>query len=827
MTVRQTLARALGAVAVFTACAYAMAQAAPGGSVTLNGNHPPQAAALLRAAPANPAMPLDLTIVLALRNQAALEQLLADQQNPASAHYRKWLTPDAFARRFGPTDKQVDDVTDWLKHEGFAVTSVNRIGRTIRAHGDAATAERAFSTTLMSEGAQFANTTDPAIPAQFDRLIVTIMGLDNMHAAVPAGLHRSQPTDSSALSESETLALADVAGLGPASLAQMPGAEEGGSIAFGPIDVETFYDELPLLSGGNTGSPSPDCIALDEDSDYLPAAVTLYDSTFGLTPAPITNVYPDGGTPGINGDEVETLLDIDYSQATAPGTPLHPYIDGDLYGSISQSVTDGVCGAISISFIFCGEPSSFYTGLDMLFQEAVGQGQSVFIATGDWGAAGLEYSDGTCVDGTTRNVSEMAASLHVTAVGGTTFSPQYNESGIDSSVVGVAPDGIESGWNASGGGESGVFSKPAWQTGPGVPADGRRDLPDVSMIAWAPFVFIGADDSGTAIIQCCWGGTSLATPLWAGYSRVLAKASGKAGLGLLNPTIYGLANAGLAANGIEDVVSGNNNYNGVVGFTAGPGYDQVTGWGSVDMASFAGAFTNGPRATSTASASATATPSATATRTSTATATRSSTPTPTSTTKATSSATPTATISATATRSATATPTATATQTRTATPTATATSTSTLTSTPTATITSDPTQTATATASATPTSTATQTPTPVVTPVTSALEFTPAKLRFGKVDTGASSSVQTVTLSNPKKAKAVPITLERWSCAGDFSVYPELTTCTPGEALSPGQECVIALIFKPTSTGAASGTLTIQDNASNNQQIIVLKGTGK
>ena len=92
---------------------------------------------------------------------------------------------------------------------------------------------------------------------------------------------------------------------------------------------------------------------------------------------------------------------------------------------MSQSVTDNVCGAISVSFIFCGEESSFYTALDMLFQTAASQGQSVFIATGDWGAAGLRYAGGTCVVGTTRNPSEMATSPHVTAVGGTTFSPQY------------------------------------------------------------------------------------------------------------------------------------------------------------------------------------------------------------------------------------------------------------------------------------------------------------------------------------------------------------------------------------------------------------------
>ncbi len=737
-------------------------------------------------------MPLDLKIVLGVRNQAALTQLLADQQNPASSHYHQWLTPEEFSRRFGPTEKQVADVTDWLKEEGFEVTAVNRLARTIQAKADAGTAERAFSTTLMSDGASFANTTDPAIPAQFDGLIVAIMGLDNMHAAVPAGLHRSVlPQHSSIRRKAETLALVDSTSASPASRSQMPEATESGGTAFGPVDVQTFYDETPLLSAGNTGSPSPDCIALDEDSDYLPSAVTLYDNTFGLAAASLTNIYPDGSSPGRTGDETETQLDIDYAHATAPGTPIHLYIGTALYDAIQQSVTDNVCGAISISFIFCGESSAFYTGLDTLFQQATTQGQSVFIASGDWGAAGLQYSSAsnTCVTGTVKNPSEFATSPHVTAVGGTTFSPVFNSSGADTSVVGVGSGGTESAWNQSGGGVSAIFAKPAWQTGQGVPADGFRDIPDVAMISAAPWVFIGADNGGSAIIQCCWGGTSLSSPLWAGYSRVLAAGSGNARLGLLNPSIYSIANAGEAAGGLEDVVSGNNSYNGVIGYTTGPGYDQVTGWGSVDMNKFASAFISPPTPTASPTPTRSATPTATSTPT------RTSTPSPT----------------ARATATATATGTATATASRTATVTATRTATAT----------------ATTTATATPTVTATPTPTAVMTPVPSALKFDPGKIKFGKVVTGASSNVHTITLSNPNKKKSMPITLEGWTFTSDFTLYPAGTTCTSSTVLNPGQKCTISLLFNPTATGEQSGTLTIQDNASNNQQVIKLKGTGK
>ena len=389
------------------------------------------------------------------------------------------------------------------------------------------------------------------------------------------------------------------------------GCHRQGGTAFGPFDIETFYDEAPLIAAGNSGTASPDCVALDEDSDYLDAAVTLFASTFGFTPFNITRVLPGGTSPGRNGDETEALLDIDYAHATAPATPIHVYVNSNLYTSIQSSITDNACGAISISFIYCSSSSSFFTGLDTLFAQAATQGQSVFIASGDWGAAGLQYdaTSNSCVTGTTQNASEMAASPHVTAVGGTTFSPQYDASGNDTSVVGVAPGGIESAWGSSGGGVSKIFPKPAWQAGPGVPNDSARDVPDVAMIAWSPGVFIGADVKRRRADPVLLGRHQPGGPAMGGiFAGDRATSRDGTRLGLLNPTIYSLADKGLLANGIEDVTSGNNTYNGVTGYDAGAGYDLVTGWGSVDMAAFASAYNGSPHATPTPTRTPTPTP---------------------------------------------------------------------------------------------------------------------------------------------------------------------------------------------------------------------------
>ncbi|HEV3111376.1 MAG TPA: protease pro-enzyme activation domain-containing protein [Candidatus Binataceae bacterium] len=286
---------------------------------TIKGNHPADLAKLSAAVRADRSMQLDLTVVLGLHDQAGLEQLLAEQQNSSSNNYHRWLTPAQFAQRFGPTQAQTEAVAQWLRSAGFRIKSVNRIGRTIDAAGSVAQAEATFQTSIVMSGASFGNTSDPGIPTRFDGLIAAIQGLDNMHAAVPAGLHRKlEPATTPALTGT-ILALADLSD--PAAdggAMSSPGVIYGGSEAFGPQDVEKFYDESPLIGGGDSGTASPDCVALDEDSDYLDTAVSLFATSFNFSPFNISRV---GSSPGTNGDETEALLDIDYAHATAPGTP--------------------------------------------------------------------------------------------------------------------------------------------------------------------------------------------------------------------------------------------------------------------------------------------------------------------------------------------------------------------------------------------------------------------------------------------------------------------------------------------------------------------------
>jgi len=146
-----------------------------------------------------------------------------------------------------------------------------------------------------------------------------------------------------------------------------------------------------------------------------------------------------------------------------------------------------------------------------------------------------------------------------------------------------------------------------------TPADGARDQPDVALLAspYFPGAFFYNDNgSGAGLLEIV-GGTSLSAPTWAGIVDLVAqKSSGK--VGSINPRVYALASVGQAAAGSHDITSGNNSFNGVSGFSAGPTYDQATGWGTIDINNFVSAYTgSSPAPSPTSTATATSTPNPT------------------------------------------------------------------------------------------------------------------------------------------------------------------------------------------------------------------------
>jgi subtilase family serine protease len=154
-------------------------------TMKLTGNHPE-----ISAAPIGPIAPdriLTMAIMFKARNPQALNSLIAEQQDPFSPNYHRWLTPQEFSRSFGPDPKEIGAVRDWLAAQGFEILSASAQQRSITFKGSAALAERVFETQIVTwTGGAYANQTDPSIPAEFGGIISAISGLDNTARAVPA-----------------------------------------------------------------------------------------------------------------------------------------------------------------------------------------------------------------------------------------------------------------------------------------------------------------------------------------------------------------------------------------------------------------------------------------------------------------------------------------------------------------------------------------------------------------------------------------------------------------------------------------------------------------
>jgi outer membrane protein assembly factor BamB len=582
----------------------AMAPTALAQTVLLHGTVAPQASRLSAVGHADGARVLTMAIEFMPRNGAELDALIAAQQNPKSPRFHQWLKRDAYVRRFGPSAHDFRAVVDWLKSMNFQITGGSRREGIVRFSGTVAAVEKGFKAKIMTfgDGSEFANTNEPEIPAAFAGLIGYIVGLQNLGKGEPAWSWSNW------------------------SLSAAPTGN-----TFAPPDFYTFYDENGLLNAGVDGSPANDCIGIFAKSNYFPDVLAAFtdssDTGFTLAPVNITvDIGPEGDPGETSLGDIELYIDVEWAHAAAPGDPIILYVANPVTSSFEQNLTDAIgaavnenkCGAISISYQTC-QPASFWTGtMDPIFKAAVADGQSVFVSAGDHGVD-------QCDEGA-PNPNELSTDPNVTSVGGTEFIPNWDVNGNDVGFVSEYAwndtDAANAGTNsATGGGASQVFTtKPAWQTGEGVPNDGVRDIPDVAMIASNvnPGVFITEDNScpdppactepaADEVIGGQEGGTSLATPIWAGISRLIQQRTGSR-LGNMDPRIYQLANEGLAANGFRDVLTGNNTYIDcsvqptpdagcamddevtVTGYPAGPGFDLSTGWGTVDIDAFVKAY---------------------------------------------------------------------------------------------------------------------------------------------------------------------------------------------------------------------------------------------
>jgi len=509
-----------------------------------------------------------LVLVLPHRNQAELDDFLKELYDPQSASYRKFLTVEEFTARFGPTQEDYDSVIRFAEANGFTVVGTSRNRMNLDVTGSVANVEKALHLAMgvyqhpTENRTFFAPDREPALDLALQ--LWHISGLDNYSIPKP-GLVRRDASVLTVNPNATTGSGPDASFLG----SDMRAAYYGGTALTGSgqsiglfeflgtdlTDLATYYTNagqtnhvpvtLKSVDTQSTSCAEPTCDDTEQTLDMTQA--------LGMAPG-MSSLVMYIGTGGLSG---QTLDDAGIFNAMATASPLNHQLSCSWNWKPADSSTDNV-----------------------YFEEFAAQGQNLFVDAGDdgnWSHAEFVWP---------------ADSVYVTSVGGT-----------DLATTGAAgPWASETGWADSGGGISpDDFAIPSWQVtaaaGCGACSQTYRNGPDVSANADFSF-YVCADQAACTANE--YGGTSFATPMWAGYMALVnqqAVLNGKPPLGFINPALYTIGLGVDYGLDFHDITSGGN----TLGTTTG--YDLSTGWGSPKSSALIDALVGTPTPDFTISAS--------------------------------------------------------------------------------------------------------------------------------------------------------------------------------------------------------------------------------
>jgi Pro-kumamolisin, activation domain/Bacterial Ig-like domain (group 3) len=566
--------------------------------VALKGNVHPSARAEFDQGLVPDDQPLKRMLLLLQRGpdqEAALRQLLEDQQSKANPNFHQWLTPEQFGARFGVADSDLLVISQWLTSQGFSDIHVGPGRTVIEFSGNVAQVRNAFRTQIrrfhVGTDDHFANSSDPQIPAALAPVISGVVSLHNFprrsHLHKVGVFSRSRGTGK--ITPDFTTF----------------GCSTGPCFAVGPADFAVIYNTKPLLNANPKIDGTGETIAIVGESDIDVQDIVDFRTMFGL---PVNfssqNIIVNGIDPGLNSSEGESDLDVEWAGAVAPGanilfvtsSPTETTAGIDL--SALYIVEHNLAGVMSTSFGECEQAlgsaeNQFYNSL---WEQAASQGITSLVSAGDGGSAGCDNFDSQATAKKGLAVSGLASTPFNIAVGGTDFdqdnraSTFWNTTNTPTSPLPVPASALsyvpEVPWNdscaqlgasscasagnnsnivAGSGGSSTLYAKPFWQMGiTGMPTDTHRQLPDVSLFAGNGFhdsFYIMCQQDSTPVPTCNLssldttffgvGGTSVSSPALAGIMALVNQKTGSR-QGNANVTFYALSKqtgASCAANG--------------------------------------------------------------------------------------------------------------------------------------------------------------------------------------------------------------------------------------------------------------------------------------
>ncbi len=501
---------------------------------------PKRTLSVARLTPAHLAQQVEFQVALKMRNFAKLAQRTQAGERIAAAEL------DA---SFLPLPADYEALVDWAKSEHLTIVSTDPMRLGLFLSGTVGQVQQSlqtqFARVTLAEGTYTSAITAPSVPAKVARQVLGINGLQPHVHPHPLSVQPQAVT----AANPPYLVKEILAGYGAANLSYTGAGEK---IA---ILIDTFPKDTDLTAFWSHNN--------------------IAQSLSNVEKVQVVS----GTLPAVSGEET---LDVEWSSGIAPEAKVRVYatkdlsfvnLDKGLQRLINDLPSQPQLHQLSISLgLGETEVSSSQIQTDaQYFATIASQGVTVYVSSGD---------DGAKPDGTVQ-VSYFSSDPSVTGVGGTSLN-LYSSGAVSS----------EGAWSGSGGGISGHFARPTWQTGTGVPAGTKRLVPDVALVAdpnTGAYVYLNGGAKQ-------FGGTSWSAPTWAGFTALINQArkqNGRSSLGALNPQLYPL----LGSTNFRDVTSGSNGT-----YSAKASFDLVTGLGvpqmSVLLPTLAGSGTTTPSITS-------------------------------------------------------------------------------------------------------------------------------------------------------------------------------------------------------------------------------------
>ena len=614
----------------------------PGPLVALPDHHPQWANKENSTGLVPPGLPLEqLTLVLSRspQQEAALQTFLAQQQESGSPNYHRWLTPAEMGERFGLSEHDLAALSDWLQSQGLHVNWVSPSRIFLRFGGTAGAVDRAFQTELHTYKTnpsgieRMSVSSDPMVPLALKPAIKAIHGLYSVedHPFHAARLMQSDAPNTTATNGEHFIVPGDFARIYDYNGGLGGQAATIGIVGRSRTDFNDFANFRQLTA---TSFVNP--------TEIVPTQFGGIDPGPAFTAPPAANVsVGDQSEATLDVAQVGGLLGGNASILLVVATSASGGVEADAQYLVQTSPVPAQVMNISFGECEAAAGPAAVAFWDTLLQQAAAEGVSVLVSSGDSGASGCDEPFATPPPSPLPNSPNyICSSSYATCVGGTEFNDssdpaQYWSSSNNrnlSSALGYIPEG---GWNeplnasdgpqvaASGGGVSGVIPTPDWQTGTGVPpARAGRYTPDVAFSASGHDGYFGcfAAGGGSCVTGAngefpfiAFSGTSAAAPLMAAVAGLLVEGA-QGGQGNLNPQLYQLAantpavfhDVTVSSSGVANcalptpsmcnntIPSATGQSGGQAGYLVTAGYDQVTGLGSLDIASFLENFQGPP-----------------------------------------------------------------------------------------------------------------------------------------------------------------------------------------------------------------------------------------